>query len=472
MGGAARDSRARAAADPGEIRRLVSVPNLVILGAVLLLGAHLYASISHDPWRIGGARLGYAALIVLLLLGLGLGTARKSSLALALASFSVGLYLAEAVLRLSKGDVYIAAAERAGVSFDRRTRLEVAGDLKTAGVSAFPIFNPVIEVGQSFVPLPEIAGSPAFPLAGLSNATLVLCNEGGEWVVVQTDRYGFHNPDWVHDGSSMEVAAIGDSFTFGYCVQSGANIVAHLRRRFPRTINLGYGGNGPLAELATIREYVEPLQPRVVLWFYFEGNDFWDLGHESGFDILMRYQRHSDYRQDLRSKQAEIDHWVTREIDRRSGRQPQSSLSDHLDFALLEELRSRIKSLVGAGHPYVTNRGAAPDLALFESVLRASRDEVSSWGGRLYFVYLPAIERLRGSPFVDQPSRNRVLMLAAGLSIPVIDLTTAFESHPDPLSLFFFGLSGHYNEFGHELVARTIVPIVEQTRGTDAVSAR
>ena len=51
-------------------------------------------------------------------------------------------------------------------------------------------------------------------------------------------------------------------------------------------INLGKGGNGPILEYAALKEYGEPLRPRIVLWFYFE-NDLWRYLDQNYFEIQM-----------------------------------------------------------------------------------------------------------------------------------------------------------------------------------------
>ena len=43
-----------------------------------------------------------------------------------------------------------------------------------------------------------------------------------------------------------DVVLIGDSFTNGYCVPDDSSLAGALRRRWPRTLNLGTGGSGPL----------------------------------------------------------------------------------------------------------------------------------------------------------------------------------------------------------------------------------
>ena len=39
------------------------------------------------------------------------------------------------------------------------------------------------------------------------------------------------------------------------------------------TINLGYGGNGPIRSLAALQEYVDLINVKNILWMYYEGND-------------------------------------------------------------------------------------------------------------------------------------------------------------------------------------------------------
>jgi hypothetical protein len=79
-----------------------------------------------------------------------------------------------------------------------------------------------------------------------------------------------------------------------------------FRDRYPATLNLGGGGNGPLLMLATLKEYAEPVKARTVLWFYFEDNDLTDLRKEKNAPLLMRYLT-DGFRQGLFGQQAAID---------------------------------------------------------------------------------------------------------------------------------------------------------------------
>ena len=62
-----------------------------------------------------------------------------------------------------------------------------------------------------------------------------------------------------------DIASVGDSWVNGFCVPSDKNFVALIRKYYPATLSLGENGNGPLAELATLEEYLPSLKPKVML---------------------------------------------------------------------------------------------------------------------------------------------------------------------------------------------------------------
>ena len=55
-------------------------------------------------------------------------------------------------------------------------------------------------------------------------------------------------------------------------MQLDENISAVLRKSGFNIVNIGKAGNGPLLELATLKEYGKPLKPQIVLW-QFHDND-------------------------------------------------------------------------------------------------------------------------------------------------------------------------------------------------------
>ncbi len=94
--------------------------------------------------------------------------------------------------------------------------------------------------------------------------------------------------------------------------------------------------------------------------------------------------------------------------------------------------------------------------AVFKDVLSKSKQLVSNWDGKIYFVYLPDWNRY--SSGIEHPNRDFVIQAVKKLDIPIIDIhTEVFKSHLDPLSLFPFRKYNHYNADGYKLVAEAIV---------------
>jgi hypothetical protein len=199
--------------------------------------------------------------------------------------------------------------------FDTRTRLEVVTDLRKQGTNAFPDVFPAVlfqSNGKQVIKSLFANGNGEFlPLASISNATTVFCNESGEYIIYRSDEHGFHNPSGLWDKGWADIVALGDSYAHGACVPSDQGFVSVIRSRYPATINLGVNGDGPLAMLATLKEYGAFLKPKVVLWFYYEGNDIRDLDGREKFSPLLRRYLGSSFSQNLISRQQEVDTVLT-----------------------------------------------------------------------------------------------------------------------------------------------------------------
>jgi lysophospholipase L1-like esterase len=306
----------------------------------------------------------------------------------------------------------------------------------------------------------------------------VLCNEGGQWVDYQSDRYGFNNPAEVWESEPVEIAALGDSFTHGYCVPPAQNFVALIRQRHSATLNLGIAGDGPLLMLATLTEYLTSLKPRVVLWFYFEGNDLDNLHTESKSAVLRSYLQ-DGYTQPSLMRQGDIDRAIVGEIPRlraegerlRTQRLNRPLAEKLIVFAKLSTLRQQL-GLVGAVEAGATVAVERANMELFRDVMLQARTRVERWGGRLVFVYLPDWDRYAGNTALQAAKRGEVIDTARGLGIPVIDVDPGFLAHGDPLSMFPFRRPGHYNAAGHRVVAEAVLDALPAITGTSSNRAR
>jgi len=359
--------------------------------------------------------------------------------------------------------------------FDRRSRLEVLADLRRSGVAAIPhpsSHGYLRDLGDgTFVSVFTSDGREFLPLAGVRGRTAVVCNENGQYLIVQPDQYGFNNPPSVWTASSADVAAVGDSFTYGICVDPAESSVGRIRKAHPATINLGITSNGPLFELATLKEYLPAVKPRLVLWFFFE-NDLEDVEFERRDALLMRYVREASFTQNLRDRQAEIDRLVTQFLGDRESQARQRLAEDTRftkktrDFLEATRLRALIRDTRqnAFGEPDAKAL-VEDDWLLFDEILGVADRTVRSWGGRIHFVYLPTLRRF-GVPvgirltmlpraYVDR-LHARVLDMARRHAFPITDLTATFENHPNARRDLFSPIF-HYTAEGYRLVADAVL---------------
>ena len=377
----------------------------------------------------------------------GLGLKRLSNnlkVNLSVLFFSVGItvYGLETYLQFYKKNPQTEAeivAKHMGVSYDTRTKMEVLKDLRDSGVEAFPNFNP-----KAFSKSNGLTAKKGriYPLGTISNIITVFDSETGSYPIIETDEHGFNNSKGLYNKNKVDIILTGDSFTEG-TIHSNESISAVLRQLNFNAISIGKAANGSLAELAALKEYAEPLEPRIVLWLYY-GNDLEeDLRGEMKSSILRKYLNESDYSQNLISRQEEIDD-VLKNYTQIIRKEKKKKLLK------LTKLRKMINLL-----PAPTPISTSIPRSIFRDILSKSRQMVSGWNGKMYLVYLPSFERY--STDSEDPNRDFVMQTAAELDIPVIDIQSkVFDLHLDPLSLFPFRISNHYNSLGYRLVAEAI----------------
>jgi hypothetical protein len=332
------------------------------------------------------------------------------------------------------------AAQALGVKFDERTKFNVCADLVDQGFDAFPCFQPTNLIDSD---------KAIFPLGGASHKTTVGGNENGKYMIYESDRFGFNNPDDAWDSKSLEWFLTGDSMIQGMAVQPGEDIGGRIRTLTNQSvINVGMSGNGPLIELAVINEYAVCRKPNKVLWFYFEGNDLaGDLWKEKTESFLMKYLNNPTFTQNLKSRQNEIDIMLKRYVQEQMSCESKRFLTNLL-------LLPNVREILIHNHNYITID------PLFKKILGKARDQVESWGGNLYFIYLTQFERYELEVKNHDNFRKRCEVIAQvnELGIPVVDLhTELFSTLPDPKALFPLRLNGHYSAQGYHKVAQILV---------------
>jgi len=319
----------------------------------------------------------------------------------------------------------------------------VIEDLIAEGVDAVPAIWPlhVLQMSDNFL-----------PLGGIAYRTTVGSNETGRWAIYPSDRYGFNNPDSEWDATKLEWLLIGDSYTEGVAVQPGEDIAGQLRAiTHQSAITLGKAGNGPLLEYAGLVEYGKTLAPAKVLWVYWEGNDLIGLNQEKQNLLLMQYMDEG-FSQNLISRQKEIDAMLVQ-----AQLQAREKMLVKSRWMRLYAIRNAL-GIDRINYDY-DDVDVDFDYSLFANILTKAKAGVESWGGKLYFVYLPELGRYNKVVSHDKfRKKSEVIDLVKGLDIPVIDIhQEVFANHPDPLSLFPLRSDGHYNAEGYREVTKAIV---------------
>lgn len=302
------------------------------------------------------------------------------------------------------------------------------------------------------LPVPMIDGSPLLPVGGLAGAPIRWYEHGVASGILTLDEQGFHNPPGSWRERPVAAMAVGDSYTFGLEVAPGKGFVDLLRPFLGPTVNLGCNGNGPLLNLASLREYGPVLKPRTVLWFHYEGNDLnVNLPEELANPLLRAYLDGGTQHLHARAEAKDAAWLSVLPPPRPPG---EGDAPRHEPAAP----RLSVKTLLGLG-ALRTAAGLALDfdpavLPSFEHILRLARADSAAWGGRLVLVYLPAeVRHLNAVARWDADGyKAKVLEIARRLSIPTIDVTQAFDRRPDARRLYH----GHYTAEGYALVAATV----------------
>jgi len=418
------------------------------VGVAILVAVYaVYQKINHPDYSSTFYYLFLLfAIITAILLGLGLRKLRdelKVNMSVLFITTVISVYGFETYLRFGPN------------MYETRTQMEVIEDLRDSGINAYPNALPYsIFIESNGL---KTVKETIFNIGGISNITTVLRNESGYYPIVKTDEHGFNNPKGLYQKNKVDIVLIGDSLTEGYAVHSDETISTVIRKFGFNTLSFGKASSGTLLEFAGVKEYAEPLKPKVVLWMYFI-NDLKELKREMKLSLLLNYLNDNGYSQNLFSRQEEIDSLLLDYVEDKWESEP---WTNHWTFKILKlyDLRLRI-NLRPTPTSTTTTTPTTPTKPtsirnIFKDILQKSNQMVSGWGGKMYFVYLPEFSRY--STGKEHSMREFVLHTVNELEIPIIDIhSEVFVPHKDPLSLFPFRTSGHYNAEGYRLVGESI----------------
>lgn len=376
-------------------------------------------------------------------------------------------------------------------------------ELRNLGIEAHPFLYPFSRILRHY----DVQGQKYFPLAGIGNATTVLCQEAGPFLVYESDRYGFNNPKNAWD-APVQVALLGDSLVHGMCVEPHEHISEILREKISGVVNLGMAGSGPLLKLANIREHLAHEKPRYVFWNYSEGGEIynWLLPNKSELkqelrDTILPKYLNKDFSQNLRKVRPTINEKLItfsndRYLNLLNAPKPlppsppvkKNILVEIRNWMTLtkaaETTRKGIEMVQLAKHSSLNERGSPtmdlgrwlagiqdPErnkgvdvdknspLPTYRSILHLAKEEVESWGGELVFVYLSWI------PSYKSPYRMAILEMVKEEGIKMIDSRPEFVAHQTPSDIFAVlggGTSiGHYSPIGYKIISKKMIKFLK-----------
>jgi len=378
------------------------------------------------------------ALIIFLSITLKLNHNIQQYVIIFIVSITFGFYFLEGFLHFK---IKHQQKEIKNFFFDKRTKYEVYNDFRKLNQEVSISIPPKVNLQKNTI-----------HLGGISRSKTIYCNENGYYSIYQSDRYGFNNPDEEWDSNNIEYLLVGDSFTHGACVNRPDDIASVLRNVSKKNaLNLGYGGNGPLLEYATLREYLSP-GVKKILWLYYE-NDIYNMLLERKSKILNRYLDDLSFSQNLKLRQYYInDLLVELTNEGLNKKNKNGTYNEIIEIIKLSHLRGLVMPKI--------NIFVDITFLEFRNILQLANDLSIKNNSTLYFVYLPGHKDLADGK--ENYAKSQLVKITSELNIPFIDIENdVFKKEANPLKLFPFERHGHYTVEGYK---KTALKIYEKTK--------
>ena len=473
------------------INTLISL--FLIISIFLLIYTHYKSSIVFDGKRISNYFIYYIISslgILFFSILFFLKRSFKENILVSLVTFIILIYIAEFLFLFSKNetltDIQInekrrlekakIVLEKYNLEIDTRSKLEFQRDEKMKGNDLSLVITPFRMLhleGLENYSWKEDSNKPKriLPLAGVSKKLTIGGSETGKYNIYQSDRFGFNNPDSEWDEINY-ITIIGDSAvdaSYIPWVNGWAGNIKKLTKK--PALALGMGNNGPLLELATLKEYAQKIKPKIILWIYVEENDLVELKQEMKSSILSKYLD-KNYTQNLIENQNLIEEnyyiFLNSKIKENEA-DPTNALSvekkkyNFISYIKLINLRYFLFNNLQLQLRYTITK---KDLLNFEKIILEAKETTEKFRGKLYFVYLPATTRFFDfkNPLKKKDYyRHEVLKIVSDLQVPLIDLWELyFKNLDDPLNTLSFRMHSHYNKETIENASKIIVGYLEK----------
>lgn len=382
-------------------------------------------------------------------------------------SILLSCYLIEGVFYLTNFENYLNIEKRLFVSevkksnqkFDWRTTYQFYKDSKKENEDIVITIKPSHYLNNS---------KKLFPLTGISSRETVYCNENGYWVKFKSDKFGLRNKnqDW---NTQNNFFLIGDSFGMGACVNDGDTIKANLEKFYGEgsVIDLSYNGRGPLQQYAIMREYLKYLNPKLVLWLYYEENDLLNLSNEITDNLLNNYLVNDDFSQNIYYRQQEADKLNYETLENEISFRKKLHYKKFFKFLKLSNLREiTLENFIGKNKS-VEQVDYSNQLENFKEIIIKAKKLAEQNDSEFLFVYLPSAyeylpKKIKDRAYLLIKDYPDIIDILRVNNIKFYDFKAEVnENFNDPLSLFAFRSHTHFNPKGYKVLSNKISQFVD-----------
>ena len=430
---------------------------------VFLLSAYFLV---RNPEHFSGVIiLSSAAVIALLAIYFSLSSAKFTWVKITLISTVLSIYLFEGYIFITKGSS----------RFFYPTLLHKVLDYRSKGVDAHPMIYP----GSILTEFERNDAFKILPVGGVPDTRTVNCHEDDGIVSYQSDQFGFNNPAGTWQ-EQVTFAFVGDSYVHGFCMQNPNTFVGIFRQAFPSTVNIAIKGNGPLIQLAGVREYIPIVKPEIVFWAFYIGNDFENLEREMTFGTLRNYLD-PNFSQNLVGRKEEVrDQLITyseTKIRKRLNNafRPRTALdflallarkltfhdvSTLLDRASnstkVERMQQRkLDAMVLRREAQGVYNSEVRKLSeLLQETLLSAKKQIEKWQGRLVMIVIA--DRISCLIKGRDGRYKAVKMISKKLKIDLIDTIPENCNDQSPNKFYSRGFS-HFNHKGNQWLGKKLI---------------
>ena len=288
--------------------------------------------------------------------------------------------------------------------------------------------------------------------------------QGGDFsFTYRTDEHGFRNRSpWP---PKAEIVVVGDSMAFGYGVEDDLTWTALLADQLPRTrvVNLGLVGAAPQQYLRIYDTFGQGLEPDLVLFCLFPGNDVkeaglfdrWVQAGSQGNYYLSRFTSNGGEGRPSLRRLLERSYLVSllRNARKHVASQAQSrtlTFADRGQLQLVPALYDDLERHTAPGHP---------NFRLTIDAVERTRALAEQNGSAFLVLLVPTKEEVYLPLLGEKPPPATAPFAARfnALGVPYLDLTPGFRASARQGERLFFEVDGHPNAAGYRLVADLVL---------------